>query len=73
MVILVTPSPRDEIVLAADYLIRRGLRPVAVLINLVTFGGTSSVDVVTRRLKALRIPVCQVENGDDLQVALSAL
>jgi uncharacterized protein (DUF58 family) len=73
MVILVTPSPRDEIVLATDYLTRRGLRPVVVLINLVTFGGALSVDAVGKHLKVLRVPVCQVANGDDLQVALSSL
>jgi hypothetical protein len=73
MVILVTPSPRDEIVLATDYLTRRGLRPVVVLIKLVTFGGASGMDTVAKRLKVLRVPVCQVAKGDDLQVALSSL
>jgi len=73
MVIMITPSPREEILLTTDFLTRRGLRPVVVMIDLASFGGISGGNLVTEHLQAMRVPVCQIANGDNLQTALSVL
>jgi uncharacterized protein (DUF58 family) len=70
-VIIVTPSVQEELALAADLLLQRGLRPVIVLIDAATFGGRSGTDDLADAIAALGVPVCQVKNGDDLDTALS--
>ena len=70
-VVLVTPSGSENLFKAADLLIRRGLRPIAVLVDGATFGGDESQDDIEVSLKFLGIPVSRVSYGDDLSVVLS--
>jgi uncharacterized protein (DUF58 family) len=70
-VIVVTPSPDDEVAVAADLLSQRGLRPVVVLINAASFGGMEGPGALAEAIRAVGVPVCRVSNGDDLGVALS--
>lgn len=70
-VVLITPSTRREVALAADQLVRRGLRPVVVLLHAATFGGPPGTEELAAALRALRVPVLPVACGDDLAVALS--
>ena len=70
-VILITPSASDAVYRVADLLMRRGLRPVAVLLDAATFGGYFSSEVVENQLKALRVPCCRVIEGADLSAVLS--
>ncbi len=70
-VVLVTPSSRRDVALAADELARRGLRPVVVLLDAVSFGGPSRSADLAAALQALHIPVLTVACGADLSVALS--
>jgi uncharacterized protein (DUF58 family) len=69
--VLITPSVREEVALAVDILLRRGLRPVVVLLDAVSFGGSPGTAVLAAAIMALGVPVCQVANGADLGVALS--
>lgn len=70
-VILITPSVQQEMAVAVDILVRRGLRPVVVLLDAASFGGPpGSADMATA-ITALRVPVCQIANGADLGIALS--
>jgi uncharacterized protein (DUF58 family) len=71
-VILITPSTEEDVVSAADFLLRLGLRPVTVLLDAVSFGGPPDTEILARAVAALGVPVCQVANGDDLGTALSA-
>ncbi len=71
-VVLITPSASDAIYQVSDLLVRRGLRPVVVLLDAATFGGYFSSEVVENQLKALRVPCCRVLEGADLSVALSS-
>ncbi len=71
-VVLITPSFYEEIAIICDYLLRRGLRPIAVLLDASSFGGLRGTDRLVENLKTLGIPVSRVANGDDLEVALSA-
>lgn len=70
-VVFITPSVQEEVALAADYLLRRGLRPIAVLLDAASFNGATGTDQVAAMLSSLRIPTRRVKNGDDLEAALS--
>lgn len=70
-VVLITPDPGDGVVLAAELLSRRGMRPVVVLLDAATFGGIKGVDRVESDLRLMRVPVCRIANGDNLATRLS--
>jgi len=70
-VILITPSVQEEVALAVDVLLRRGLRPVVVLLDAASFGGPPGTAALATAIMALSVPVCQVANGADLGTALS--
>jgi len=71
-VVIVTPNGSDTVYQVADLLLRRGLRPVAVLIDGSTFGGNISTQSLAVSLQTLSIPVCVIVEGDDLSKALSS-
>jgi uncharacterized protein (DUF58 family) len=70
-VILITPSVRERVALTVDHLLQRGLRPVVVLLDAVSFGGPPGTEVLANAITALGAPVCLVANGADLGTALS--
>ena len=55
-----------------DLLIRRGLRPVAVLLDASSFGAFYSGESLAASLKAMGVSACQIKYGEDLSDALSA-
>jgi len=69
---LITPSTSDAVVKMVDLVVRRGLRPVVVLLDNASFGGYFSADRVAASLQAMNIPYCHVHEGDDLASALTA-
>ena len=70
-VVVVTPSAADEVIATTDILMRRGLRPVGVLLDAATFGGYFSSEKLADSLCAMGIPVCQIAKGDDISNVLS--
>lgn len=70
-VVMITHSVEEEVALTADYLARRGLRPVLVLIDASTFNGPSGTDRLAEMVRFLRIPSRVVHRGDNLTIALS--
>jgi len=70
-VILITPSIGNEVVLSAELLARRGMRPVGVLLEAQTFGGAGGTARIATNLELMGIPVCRVAYGDDLTSTLS--
>jgi uncharacterized protein (DUF58 family) len=70
-IILISHSVRMEFAFSVEYLLRRGLRPVVVLINTATFGGLSGSEPLAERIRALGVPVRLVDNGVELDSALS--
>lgn len=70
-VVLVTHSVEEEIPLTADYLRRRGLRPVVVLIDAGSFNGPAGTDRVASMLTFLHIPYRVVRRSEPLDLALS--
>ncbi|GAB4529655.1 MAG: DUF58 domain-containing protein [Anaerolineales bacterium] len=69
-VVLITPSFRVDVAMAAEALRVRGLRPVVVLLDSASFGGSADGEGLTQRLAALKIPVVRIREGDDLSAAL---
>jgi uncharacterized protein (DUF58 family) len=70
-IIMITHSVEKEVVLATDFLARRGLRPVVVLIDAASFNGPAGTDELALGLKSMRIPLRVVKRDDDLSDALS--
>ena len=70
-VIVITPSIGNEVVLSGELLSRRGMRPVMVLLDAASFGGSSGTDHIAANLSVMGIPTCQVAYGDDLTTTLS--
>jgi uncharacterized protein (DUF58 family) len=70
-VILVTSSHSDDIFLAVEYLQRRSLRPLVVLIRPETFGGRGDSEKIAAGLLGREIPACLVGLGDDLTSKLT--
>lgn len=70
--ILITPVASEGVIKTTDMLVRRGLRPVVVLLDAATFGGYLSTSHLVDSLRILGVPVCNISNGDDLTVVLSA-
>jgi uncharacterized protein (DUF58 family) len=68
--ILITPSASQAVYHTSDILLRRGLRPVAVLLDSTTFGGYFSPNELVASLEFLGISVCHVSKGDELSQVL---
>ena len=71
--ILITTSADKSQFQIADLLLRRGLRPVVVVLDTLTFGGYSSPDQIVAQMQFLGAPVCKVAYGDQLSETLSPL
>jgi uncharacterized protein (DUF58 family) len=69
--ILITTSAEKSEFQIADVLLRRGMRPVVVLLDTLSFGGFSDSDKIVAQLQFLGVPVCKVAEGDDLTNKLS--
>ena len=69
--LLVTASVRQDILIAAENISRRGLSPVVILLNPQTFGGHTSNDALAESLIGRGVPVCKVSNGDNLAETLA--
>jgi uncharacterized protein (DUF58 family) len=72
-VVLITASVQQEVALVADYMLRRGLRPIVVLIDAGSFDGPGGTDQLETMIKLLNIPVRRVQRGANLSVALAGM
>jgi uncharacterized protein (DUF58 family) len=70
-VVIITPSIAREVALGVDFLIQRGLKPIIVLLDAASFGGTPGTDQLAANVKLLGVPYRLVGNGMDLLTALS--
>jgi uncharacterized protein (DUF58 family) len=70
-VVLVTPSTSREVALIGDFLLQRGLKPIAVLLDASTFGGPPGSEELAENIKLLGIPSRIIKNEMDLSAALS--
>jgi hypothetical protein len=70
-VLLVTSSNANDIFLSVEYLQRRNLRPLVVLVRPETFGGQGDSEQIAAGLLGRNIPACLVGLGDDLTTRLT--
>jgi uncharacterized protein (DUF58 family) len=70
--ILITPMIWPELLLAADSLQRRNLRPVVVLLMSQSFGSRASNEDLATSLTERKVPVCRVYCEADLSETLSS-
>jgi uncharacterized protein (DUF58 family) len=69
--ILVTPTVSDDLLLVADDLQRRKLRPIVVLMVASTFGGNNGSERIALALDGQGVPCRTLERGVDMAEALS--
>jgi len=69
--ILITPSVHKDTVLVFDFLSRRGLRPVAIILEAASFGGEPGTPDLIDQIRLLGVPIRRVSNGDDISQSLS--
>ena len=69
--VIVTSSLDSEWVNEAQMLIRRGIRPMCLLIDPYTFGGDLPSDELRSMLRLANIPLIPVAMGDDIAAALA--
>jgi uncharacterized protein (DUF58 family) len=70
-IVLVTHSVEKDVALIIDFLTRRGLRPIVVLIDAATFNGPAGTGELADAIRYMKIPLRVVRNGDDLGEVLS--
>ena len=71
-VILLTPTTSLDLLIVADDLQRRNLRPVVILLVAETFNGSQGTEQVARQLMEEQVPVCLIYCDSDLGQALSS-
>jgi uncharacterized protein (DUF58 family) len=69
--VIVTASLDAAWVSEAQVLSRRGIRPMCILVNPLSFGGIQSPDDTIAMLKLARIPTIPIHKNDDVGAALS--
>jgi uncharacterized protein (DUF58 family) len=69
--VLITPSIRDDVVMAVELLQRRNLRPIILLLMANSFGGSSGSDELALKLEHRGVPVCKVYNNANLAEVLA--
>ena len=71
-IVMITHSVEEEIILITDFLSRRGLRPIVVLIDAASFNGPAGTNEIAEGISLMKIPMRIVRNGDNLGKTLSA-
>ena len=69
-VVVITAAMNQGTLLAAEELLFRNMRPVFVLLQPDSFGGTEPVDQVVFTLLERGVPVLVLKNGEDLKTSL---
>jgi ABC-type taurine transport system ATPase subunit len=70
-IVLITHSVEQEVVMATDFLARRGLRPVVVLIDAASFNGPAGTNEIADGLRYVKVPLRIVRRDGDITNALS--
>jgi uncharacterized protein (DUF58 family) len=71
IVILITPSVQHEIAFLVDRLDHLGLRPVVILLNASSFGGSEGSQNLYTKIKAMEFPVYIIANGENLSAVFT--
>jgi uncharacterized protein (DUF58 family) len=69
-IVVVTPTVRRQLSISLDFAVRRGLKPIVVLIHARSFGGPPGTEELGQNIKAMKVPVRCVAYGADIPAAL---
>jgi len=70
VVVLITPSVRDDVILAVDGLVLREIRPIVVVIDPHSFGSPSRPETMVDKLSSRGIPLVVIKKDANLKEAL---
>ncbi|GAB4484243.1 MAG: DUF58 domain-containing protein [Anaerolineales bacterium] len=70
--VLITPSSRDDVLLAVELLQRRNLRPLVLLLMAESFGGRPGSETLAQKLNGRGVAVCKIYQDADLTETLQA-
>lgn len=70
-IVLITPSTFREVAIVVDFLIQRGLKPIVILLDVLSFGGPPGTDKLAENIKLLGTPYRIIRKDDDISAALS--
>ncbi len=70
--VLITPSSRDDVLLAVELLQRRNLRPLVLLLMTHSFGGRPGSESLAEKLEQRGVSVCKIYKDADLAETLQA-
>jgi uncharacterized protein (DUF58 family) len=70
VVVIVTSSNEQAIANAAEELSQRKMRPVVILIDQASFGGSAKAEPLALALQKKKVPVAIVRKGDELKAVL---
>lgn len=70
--VLITPSSRDDVLLAVELLQRRNLRPLVLLLMAQSFGGRPGSESLAEKLNGRGVAVCKIYKDADLAETLQA-
>lgn len=71
-VVLITSSPANSVVIAAEGLLQRDMRPLVILIDPTSFGGIAGIEHLILNLHNRRIPVMVISKGMSLKTVLES-
>jgi uncharacterized protein (DUF58 family) len=70
-IVLITPSTSREVAMVVDFLIQRGMKPIVILLDGLSFGGPPGTDKLAESIKLLGTPYRVVRKDEDLSAALA--
>lgn len=70
--VLITPSSRDDVLLAVELLQRRNLRPLLLLLMARSFGGRPGSEELAEKLQQRGVAVCKIYKDADLAETLQS-
>ena len=71
-IVLITPSVREQVALTVDLLLRRGLRPIVLLIDSEAFGGPPGTEFIAEMIKAFNVPIRVLNPDTGLEIGLNS-
>lgn len=71
--LLITPSTSEMVFRSSDLLLRRGMHPIILLLDAISFGGFFSPEKLEEQLRFMKFPVTRITEGEDLPAAISSI
>jgi uncharacterized protein (DUF58 family) len=70
--VLITSSRSESVIVATEGLVQRGMRPVVLLVDPISFGGASGNEHIVLGLRSRKVPVAVISKGTSLASTLES-